>query len=207
MTTSPHPHSPRSTRVRTILGATAAAGIAAAGTVLLAPAASAHPVEVNFDGGTPNTPCSFSQVTAVHNQYAGIGVKLRGPNSTDGGAILDKCAGFGVDPHSGLRFLAFNDAASMADGGVPTGPEKIIFKHKEHHVSLWVSQGGTSGDTATFTLTAKRHGHRVDRDSVTTNTADWAKLAVHAHKGIKRVVLTAVDPDGAYVVDDLTFSR
>jgi hypothetical protein len=204
MTTSPH--SPRTRRVRATIGATAAVALGGAGLLLASPA-SAHTVEVNFDGGTPGSPCSFIQTGPLRNAYAGLGVRFRGPDAKGGGAVLDTCGNFGVAPHSGLRFLAFNTGLTMANGGVPAAPEKMLFRVKQHHVALWVSQGAGTGQPATFTLLAQRHGHRVDRDRVTTTTSDWTQLAVHARKGIKKVSLQVSDPDGVYVADDLTFGR
>jgi len=185
---------------------------AATGAAVVVPAASASAgeIEVNFDGGTPNTPCGFASETALANKYAGSGIRFRGPGGgDDGGAILDKCAGFGVNAHSGLRFLAFNGNAfgSLSDGGTPRGPETILFTKRQKRVSIWVSQGSAPG-TPTFKLVGKRGNRTIRTATATTNTSAWLKLEVRNRKGFKKVVLSATnDPDRAWVADDLVIRR
>ena len=192
----------------------AAVGLAAAtaGAALVLPAgsASAAPIEVNFDGGTPGTPSLYNDVNPLRNQYAGLGIRFRGPSLSDGGAVLDKNASFGVDPHSGLRFLTFNGnyPNSMLTGGTPRGPEHILFNRLQKRVSIWVSQGGGTPGTPTFKLVGKRAGQTIRVATATTNTSAWQKLVIHNRKGFKKVILSVKDdPNRAWVADDLVISR
>jgi hypothetical protein len=183
---------------------------AGAAVVLPASSASAAEVEVNFDGGTPGAPCNFATETALSNKYAGLGIRFRGPGGgDDGGAILDKCSNFGVDPHSGLRFLAFNGNLidELSDAGTPRGPETILFTKRQKRVSIWVSQGSGAG-SPTFKLVGKRGNKSIRTSTATTNTSAWLKLEVNHHKGFDKVVLSATDvPDRAWVADDLVVRR
>lgn len=193
-------------RTSRIAGALLATSATVSALLLPAAPATASPVEVNFDGGTPGTPCSFAQVTPLRNQYAGLGIRFRGRNATDGGAILDKCSNFGVDPRSGLRFLAFNSTSTMANGGVPTGPQRILFGTKKRVVKIYVSKGSPAG-TATFKLIGKRQGQTVRKATVVTDTPDWALLKIKAPGGIKKAVIKADTPAGWWLLDDLTVRR
>ena len=202
------------TTLATVKGRRIAAALAAAATgaavVVPASAASAAEVEVNFDGGTPGTPCNFNTETALANKYAGLGIRFRGPGGgDDGGAILDTCSGFGVAPHSGLRFLAFNGNLpdELSDGGTPRGPETILFSQRQKRVSIWVSQGGGAG-TPTFKLVGKPGNKAIRTSTATTNNSAWLKLEVRNRRGFDKVVLSATDvPDRAWVADDLVVRR
>jgi hypothetical protein len=173
-------------------------------TALLLPSspASAANIKVNFDGGTPGAPCAFAATTPLRDKYAGLGIRFKGQNALDGGAILDDCSFFGVAPRSGLRFLAFNESLTMANGGVPTGPQRIVFDTKKQLVKIYVSKGSGAG-TAQFTLLGKRGGTTVRRATVVTSTPDWSLLNVKAARGIKSAVLKADTPSGYWVADDL----
>lgn len=159
--------------------------------------------ELTFDGGTPDSPCLFSQTTPLRDTYAGFGIRFRGRNDLDGGAILDRCAQYGVQPRSGLRFLAYNANSRMSNGGAPAGPQTILFSQPKRVVQIYVSQGGIAVGTATFRLVARRAGRIVASTSVTTTTSDYSLLKVRAARGISAVVLTASDPNQQWVADDL----
>jgi hypothetical protein len=197
------------TKVRRLASALVAV-TAGAAVVLPASSAAAGEVEVNFDGGTPGAPCNFANTTALRNQYAGLGIRFRGTGPLDGGGVLDKCSNFGVDPHSGLRFLAFNGNLlnEYSDGGTPRGPEKILFNRRQKRVSIWVSQGGGTLGSPTFKLVGKRNGRTIRSTTATTNTSAWLQLSINNRRGFKKVVLSVTgDPNRAWVADDLVVRR
>jgi hypothetical protein len=176
--------------------------IAVAATVLPITSAQAAVTVLDFDYGTAGTPCAFSSENPLREKYAGFGIHFAGPNATDGGAILDQCSAYGVAPHSGSRFLAFNAGATLANGGTATGPETIRFDSVKRVVQIYVSQGAATG-TATFTLIGKRGAQTIQTASASTPTSDWVLLKVHARNGFSRVILRASDPNGVWVADDL----
>ncbi|WP_148574911.1 hypothetical protein [Nocardioides caldifontis] len=203
---TPALRTPKGRRIAAAL-VTATAGAAV---VVPVPSASAAEIRVNFDGGTPGAPCNFVSTAPLRNQYAGVGIRFRGPSALDGGAVLDTCANFGgVNPRSGLRFLAFNAfAGPMTNGGTPRGPEHILFNKRMKKVSIWVSQGGGVLGTPTFKLVGKRNGNTIRTATATTNTADWVKLTINQKKGFDKAVLSVTgDPNRAWVADDLVVRR
>jgi hypothetical protein len=156
---------------------------------------------ISFEDVTAH--CGFAAVNPLRNRYAAA--KFSGPSSTEGGAVLDQCGGFGVTARTGSRFLAFNGGVSMANGGVARGPEKITLPVRQKSVSIWVSQSGATVGNATFRIAARRNGTTVTTASATTATSEWVELKVSSAKGIDNVTLsTPVEPDGIWVADDLT---
>lgn len=148
--------------------------------------------------------CQFAGEAPLRGRYAAA--KFSGPSSTDGGAVLDSCSGFGVSPRTGSRFLAFNSAlpAVMSNGGTPVGPERITFPTRQKKVTVWVSQGGSPG-TATFKMVARRGTTVVRTATATTTTSAWLELTVGHRRGISSVTVNATaDPNGQWVLDDLT---
>jgi len=95
---------------------------------------------INFDD--IDAPCSFTETTALKNQYGGIGVIFSGPGDKDGGAILDECSRFSPTGQSSPNFLALDQNALLSDGGVPSGPETILFDPPADYVKInaaWAS--------------------------------------------------------------------
>lgn len=180
------------------------AALALGATLAPGSSASAAPLsEVNFEGGPADWPCAFSQVNPLRDRYAGFGIHFRGPTTTGGAAILDRCSNFGVPARSGVRFLAFNADLTLHNGGVPKGPETISFDQKKTVVQVYVSQGSSGGNTASFKLVGKRAGHTVRTATTTTTTNAYTLLKVTAPGGMNKVVLSANDPDRHWVADDL----
>jgi len=85
----------------------------------------AREILITFEDG--DEPCHFPETVALRDRYAPLGVVFPGPGDSGGGAILGDCSKFGVEGYGGYRFLAFNAAARLADGGVPKGPEVLSF--------------------------------------------------------------------------------
>lgn len=152
---------------------------------------------ITFDTGT--SPCGFDSTSPLRDRYAGLGVTMRGPTTTTGGAVLDDCSGFGVRARSGREFLAFNIDFSYADT-----PEQFRFSERQRAVQMYAANG--SEGTATYALTGWRAGTIVARTSVTTTTTGWVLVRVVAAEGMDRVTFRATTPDGSFVVDDLQYT-
>lgn len=168
--------------------------IALCGFVLLP---SAFGGSIDFETAAP---CDFSGTTALTNAYAGLGVTFSGPGGNNGGAILDQCGNFsGINAHSGVDFLAFNAGAQMKDGGVPTGPETILFTTPESGVGIWVGGIGT-----TYTLQAfDVFGNLLGSASILPPSGQWSQLTINT-ASISSLVLSFDQRDA--VVDDLTWN-
>ena len=171
-------------------------------TATVAPAHAAGTTTISFEDVPAS--CAFASAQPLRNRYAAA--KFSGPNFTDGGAVLDNCANFGIAPRTGSRFLAFRTGGVLlANGGTARGPEKIMLPIRQKSVSLWVSQSGFSLGTATFRMVGRRGSTVVRTASVTTTTADWVKLQVASARGLTSVtVSTPTEPDGIWLADDLT---
>jgi hypothetical protein len=176
---------------------------------------SGHPVAVdsvkpldttgslNFDDMAP---CVFANTIPVPSTfYQRYGFILKGPNSTDGGAILNECSGFGVTGHSSPNFLAFNCASTMSNGGVPFLPEKIIFTAPVKGVSLKVGSGGSAGQAVAF-VAKTALGKTVDTETVVLASAMQTVSLTSLKSNIKKVMV--VLPEGStacgFVIDDIT---
>jgi hypothetical protein len=156
----------------------------------------------DVDGNIMKAPIAFSDTNPLREIYAFYGAHFSGQNSLDGGAILDQDSNFGVPAHSGRNFLAFNRAAHMANGGVPTDPETIRFDTLPADVTIYVAGGYDSGY---FEMDGySQSGQLVAVNTVTTK--DWSPLHVIYSGGIDHVVLKIISqPDNWAVFDDLSF--
>jgi hypothetical protein len=173
---------------------------------LASPDARGATIAINFDtdpNGLPITaPSAFSETKHLSELYASLGVHFGGPGDLDGGAILHQDSNFGVNARSGLRFLAFNRGAVMADGGVPRDPEKIRFDVLMSDLSVFVAGGGI---VRTFVIEAfDANGNLVDSDTVKTQA--FSQLQVASPIGIRSVTLSVTEAGNhvAFVVDDLS---
>lgn len=158
---------------------------------------------ITFDTGT--SPCVFNQTSPLRDRYAGLGVTMRGPTDTTGGAVVDQCGDFGFSARSGAEFLGFNVPASYADV-----PEHFHFSALQRTVQMFANNGRGLGVSA-YTLTGYRAGEIVVRrtfwtTTTRTSTPEWVLLRVYAHAGMDTVTLTATTPDGAFGIDDLKYT-
>jgi hypothetical protein len=190
-------------KARSLVSSSAAALLALGTVVMPTGSAEAAVTVLDFDYGPAGEPCAFADVGPLREKYAGFGIHFSGPNATDGGAIQDTCGNWGVEPRSGLRFLAFASDGQLGNGGVARWPEKISFDSVKRVVQIYVSQSGFSVGDATFTMVGKRAGKVIRTATVDTSTSDWVRLRVQARNGFSRVVLRASDPDDAWLADDL----
>lgn len=104
-----------------------------------------HNVEIpggvtNFDN--VSAPCEFAFTSPLIGveQYASFFAP-----APDGGAILNECSNFGINPHSGANFFAFN-SGSYYETGVPKTPELIFVGYaSKSSVSFYYSCGTNAG--------------------------------------------------------------
>ena len=101
--------------------------------------ASVQATVIDFDDSAE--PCGFSETTALRNKYSAQGVVFSGPAALDGGAILNECSFFAVTGHSPPNFLAFNINGFMFDGGIPRGPETLVFDPPVSYVQVNAGDG------------------------------------------------------------------
>jgi hypothetical protein len=73
------------------------------------------------------------------------------------GAVLNKCANFGVSGFSDPNFLAWNCSASNLDGTRPQLPAEIKFLRPMSSVSINVASAANAGSTAMLTVFNAAH--------------------------------------------------
>jgi hypothetical protein len=152
---------------------------------------------INFDNGSK--PCNFVSTTALRNEYAAQGVTFNGPTTNDGLAVLNECGNFGVSGHSAPNFLAWNTTANLSNGGIPTGPETLVFSQPVGLVQI--NAGSTSGGQ--ITMQAFNAADALLGSASLTMTAALQTLKITAI-GIAKVVITH-PVSSAGVLDDLAF--
>lgn len=150
--------------------------------------------------------CGFINTTPLRGRYAAA--KFSGPSAEDGGAVLDGCANYDVQPRTGDRFLAFNADSELGNGGIPRGPETIRLPVRQRKVVVWLSQGGLDLGEVTFKLVGKRKNKTLRSTTRKTDSASWVRLQIRHRKGFDRLRLSAKDdPGGTWLLDDLTMWR
>jgi hypothetical protein len=170
-------------------------------TVGIQPAASlpatGKSIAINFD--TVHAPCLFKNTFALRNEYGALGIVFLGPAQLDGGGLINQCSVFGVTGYSPPNFLGFNPLnAAFHDGGIPRGPERILFKTAMSHVEVKVAHGNTYEGSAIMTAF---DSHGVVLDTVTLTLSNTLTPFSIDAQGIKSVV---VNSDAAqWVLDDL----
>jgi hypothetical protein len=170
--------------------------------VASAPAAT---IVIDFDqdpaGNAIVAPVLFRDATPLTGEYAALGVTFAGPTAISGGAILDQDSNFGVSASSGMNFLAFNPDSQLANGGVPSGPETLLFNPPVMEVSVL----GGGKDPVTLQMQAfDAQGVLIVSDTQTTRQNSYERLRVTGRE-IHRVVLQRLEGDTLWVFDDLTF--
>jgi hypothetical protein len=157
--------------------------------LVLSCSVAAYAGSVDFE--TPGAPCMFGNATPLTSAYSSVGVNFAGGN----GAILNNCANFGVNAHSGSYFLAFNASAQNLDSSIPTTPEVITFDNSVSNVSIWVA----SGNDGSYSLS--------DNNGVVSNFSGvpggfWVQLSLN-DANISSVTLNG---PRIFVADDLSWS-
>ncbi len=150
----------------------------------------------------PPQPALFADTTALRELYAPVGVHFLGPDTLDGGAILDAASGFGVPALSGLNFFAFNAAATLADGGIPQGPETILFDTPQFYVSFMIA-GGNDIVGFAFEIFDENGASLEYRTEI---AQDWELVEFQA-QGIRKLVLNRIAGGDAFVIEDLYFEE
>lgn len=170
---------------------------------LLCVAGSAEAVSVLVDFEGVDGVCGFADTAALRTLDAAPGVTFGAPGALDGGAILHRCAAFGVVPRSGDHYLAFNRGAAYADGGRPTDPQSLSFADGASRVSIWAS-GGNGLGTSFLMEAFGTGGTPLGTDSATTAQGAWSQLEIVAD-AIRFIRLTETGGDNAFVFDDLSY--
>ena len=161
---------------------------------IIAPPAGA--TVINFDDLT--APCLFVDSPGpLTSHYSSLGVNFSGPAQGSGGFILNECSNFGVTGHSAPNFLAFNTEIRLPNGGIPAGPETIVFADSVASVQINVGQT----DAGTITL-ACFTGSSPAGTSTVIGKASLTTLSVSG-PGITSCTLSFSGT--ALVADDLAF--
>ncbi|MEO6710061.1 MAG: hypothetical protein ABIP42_10830 [Planctomycetota bacterium] len=156
-------------------------------------AVQAQNIDIDFELGGG---CTFAATIPLREEYAPQGLHFTGPSALDGGAILDQCSNFGISPHSGTSFLAFNTISQLSNGGIPIGPERIHFDQRMTQARVWVGDGSV----VSVTMDAFDGNFLVGSSSV--QTQNWAQLVVSAPGGFTDIVVSSNAAD--FLLDDLS---
>lgn len=140
-------------------------------------------------------PAMFSGTVPLTDQYASSGVIFSGPTNGAGGAVLALAGNFGVTPHSGSNFLAFNREGYAVD------PETLTFTSLVNSVSIYAAGGQVEDTFIMRAFDSSRNLLATD----TVFTQGWDLLSVFSTTGIKYVDLIQRG-DNAFVYDDLSFA-
>ena len=150
----------------------------------------------NIDFEIPGAPCLFSQTSPLTTYYQNEGVVFSGPAQNEGGAVLNQCANFGINAHSGTDFLAFNTLTYAV------GPEKISFTAGASSVSIWAGDGIEQSNV--FTLSAYNSNNvLLATQSLNNIQGQWQQLSVSANN-IAYATLSFTGQDAVW--DDLSFN-
>lgn len=151
---------------------------------------------INFDDMA--APCLFVQTSALTNEYLSSGITFIGIGN-DGGAVLNECSNFGVVGHSSPNFLAFNINSQMGNGGIPQGPQTILFTNPVSYVELYAGHI----DAGEIIIEAFDSEDNSIAYSSLPGSNILQPLAVSA-QGIKKVVVSFTG--SMLIIDDLFFS-
>ena len=154
---------------------------------------------INFENA--GAPCVFANTVALRNEYAELGVVFAsGTGANDGFAVLNQCANFGVTGFSPPNFLAWNENALYLNGGIPRGPEVILFSPAVTSVQINAGSGISSGQVTMEAFNVM--GASLGSTSIALQPA-MQTLQISA-SGIAKVVIT-VPVGSAGALDDLAF--
>ncbi|MEZ4386299.1 MAG: FlgD immunoglobulin-like domain containing protein [Candidatus Krumholzibacteriia bacterium] len=146
--------------------------------------------------------CLFQDTVALRGEYADRGLVFGGPAARDGGGVLTYCSFFLVVGWTPPNLVGFNEAAAYSDGGIPRGPQTIVFDAPVNFVEADVGAAIEVGYPATMTA--------FDAAGVPLTSATVAldretrPLLVEA-PGIARVVVDA--PGARFILDDLLWGE
>lgn len=96
-------------------------------------------------------PCWFGDaIPAAKTSYKHLGFSFKG-----NGAVLNECGGFTVTGYSSPDFLAFNCDSTLANGKVPSLPEKIVFNPPVSSVSFRIGSNSSAGELVQVAVNGK----------------------------------------------------
>ena len=161
--------------------------------------------ESDAGGGFLVAPVGFNNATALRDDFAALGVRFKGPNSQDGGALLDELSDLGIEARSGNNFIAFDNATNnLADGGSALGPITLIFDPPVTAASIHASGGPIQG---VFTIQAFNQGSFVGLGQTLSQPNEYAELAISGPIGGSLDTLRiASSASNVWFLDDLSFT-
>ncbi len=121
---------------------------------------------VNFDD-VFGAPTIFVNTIRLTHEYYYEGVVFQGPGGLDGGALLDYVS-FTVTGMSTPNALCFNTGATLMDGGIPQGPQTMLFYEPVSSVSMNVGHA-SGGDVWLYAYDVD--GNWLGSDWITSTTA------------------------------------
>jgi hypothetical protein len=157
-------------------------------------------IRIDFDGVA--APGLFINANPLRDEYASLGVRFRGLEANDGGAILNaSAANFGVPAYSGQNVLGFNSLATMANGGVPRQPEFILFDDLWMTVTIY---GSSTSGLDHFIIRAYDGSGAMVVEEQEYSQRQWIPLSVTWAQGIKKVEVTRLENGSpSFVLDSL----
>ena len=166
----------------------------------------ANAVTINFDDIPAQAVAPYNR---LGEEYASLGVHFYGYNpisgtpNIDGGMIMGPSSGWALTGHSGTQFVGFNDNFyGYAGGGLIKSPEWIYFDQLVLDVSMYVAG---EHDTGQFYLSAYDDSGSLLVTAM-VSVQNWSLIGIGSSTGIRMVQFSAIDPDGHYVFDDLSFT-
>ncbi len=146
--------------------------------------------------------CLFQDTLPLRDEYADRGLDFLGPAPQDGGGVLTYCSFFLVIGWTPPNLLGFNEAAVYSDGGIPRGPQTIVFAEPVNFVEADVGAAIEVGYPATMTA-FDAAGAPLTSTSVAV--AREAKPLLVEAPGIAKVVVDA--PGARFILDDLLWGE
>ena len=150
-------------------------------------------------------PCFFvNTVPLTKTWYKSYGIQFKGPNATDGAAVLSECSQWGITGFSGPNILAFNCLATMSNGGKPVGPETLMFTPPVDAVQFSIGSGADVGSVVQ--ITAKNtDGGTVDSETVTL-ASSMQTVFLAGTKKIKKIIIGGGTSNACiYAVDNISW--
>ena len=144
-----------------------------------------------YTGVDDLSPCFFVYTVPLSKTwYRSYGIQFKGPNATDGGAVLDECGGgWSISGFTGPNILGFNCLATMANGGRPVGPETLLFTPTVDAVQFSIGSGDDAGSIVEV-IAKNVDGGTVDSQTVVLSSA-MQTVFLMGSKKIKKVIIGA----------------
>lgn len=160
--------------------------------------------QIKFDDAPAQ--CAFMLSNPLRNEYQARGVVFAGNAPLNGGAILDQCGIFGVSGYSPPNFLAFSSVGPMANGGIPNGPERMLFTTPVSSVEMKIGSSDSRFQSISATLMAYDAVHVLEASATAQLSSAMQIMNVSAHGIVEVDVDVSCSYCESWVIDDLAFS-